>query len=137
MGELGITNEEIANYLKSLTAGEYYGPREKWPAYLDYRPGEQLFFDAYTVEQIAAYVKAHPTTWASNPYVGDVHVALERDLESLYASGEGMGFLASLSYRDGESTHDGAARRIDGSPYFYRDAPEFEAEREMFEGLAR
>lgn len=137
MAELEITNQDIATYLKSLTAGEYYGPREKWPTYLDYRPDEQLFFGAYTVEQIAAYVKAHPTTWASNPYVGDVHVALERDLESLYAGSQGMGYLAYLSRHGGETTHDGKVKHIDGSPYLYRDAPEFEAEREMFEGLAR
>ncbi len=129
MRELGITNQDIADYLKGLTAGEYYGPREKWPSYLDYRPEERLFFAAYTAEQIAAYVRTNPATWASNPYAGEVHVALERDLASLVA-GIGGGYLAYAS-----PDHAGMPR-IDGSPYFYRDAPEFEAERELFEGLS-
>ena len=33
-----------------------------------YRPDEKLFFKVYTVEQVAAYVKAHPTDWMANPY---------------------------------------------------------------------
>ena len=38
MKEIGITNQDVAAYLRSLTAGDYYGPREKWPTYLAYRP---------------------------------------------------------------------------------------------------
>jgi predicted AlkP superfamily pyrophosphatase or phosphodiesterase len=130
MKEIGITNQDIANYLRSLTAGEYYGPREKWPAYLAYRPDERLFFNAYTYEQVEAYVKANPTRWMANPYAGEgADVALERDLERLYATGPGMGYLAYGADGDGELP------RIDGTHYFYRDAPELEAEREMFDGL--
>jgi hypothetical protein len=51
IARLGITHEDVAVYLRSLTAGDYYGPREKWPAYLAYRPDERLFFNAYTFEQ--------------------------------------------------------------------------------------
>ncbi len=69
--ERGITNQDIANYLRSLTAGEYYGPRDQWPSYLPYRPEEKLFFTAYTAEQVAAHVNANPTRWMANPYAGD------------------------------------------------------------------
>jgi len=64
----GITHRDLARYVASLSAGEYYGPRERWPTYLDYRPEEKLFFAVYTAEQLAAYVSAHPTDWMANPY---------------------------------------------------------------------
>ena len=130
MKEIGITNRDIAAYLWSLTAGEYYGPREKWPAYLAYRPDERLFFSAYTYEQVEAYVKANPTRWMTNPYAGEgADIVLERDLERLYATGPTMSYLAYGADGDGELP------RIDGTHYFYRDASESEAEREMFDGL--
>jgi hypothetical protein len=132
MKEIGITNGDIAAYLRSLTAGEYYGPREKWPAYLPYRPDERLFFNAYTSEQVGAFVKANPTRWMANPYAGEgAHATLEKDLERLVATGSGMGYLA---YGAGG---DGALPRIDGTHYFYRDGSELEEERESFEELAR
>jgi predicted AlkP superfamily pyrophosphatase or phosphodiesterase len=132
MKEIGITNGDIAAYLRSLTAGEYYGPHEKWPAYLPYRPDERLFFNAYTSEQVGAFVKANPTRWMANPYVGQgTHATLEKDLERLVATGSGMGYLA---YGAGG---DGALPRIDGTHYFYRDGSELEEERETFEELGR
>jgi len=142
MKQRGITNQDIADYLKGLTAGEYYGPQEQWPAYLDYRPEEKLFFNAYTVEQIAAYVQANPTRWMANPYAGgEAHAALQGDLERLFATGSEMNYLAYQSNFDGDvpcglgSCLRPSARFIDGSPYLYWDAPEHEAERDMFEGL--
>jgi hypothetical protein len=130
MKEIGITNRDIAAYLRSLTAGEYYGPREKWPAYLAYRPDERLFFNAYTYEQVEAVVKANPRRWMTNPYVGEgADVTLEHDLERLYATGSGIGYLAYGTHGDGELPH------IDGTRYFYRDGSELEEEREMFEEL--
>jgi hypothetical protein len=129
MKQIGITNGDIAAYLRSLTAGEYYGPREKWPAYLTYRPDERLFFNAYTYEQVEAYVKANPARWMANPYAEeDAPVALGRDLERLYATGSGMSYLAYGAEGSG-------GLRIDGTRYFYRDASELEGEREMFEDL--
>ena len=96
MKEIGITNQNIAEYLRSLTAREYYGPSEKWPVYLAYRPDERLFFNAYTYEQVEAFVKANPRRWMANPYVGEgTAVTLEHDLQRLYyAVGSGMGYLA-------------------------------------------
>ena len=130
MKEIGITNQDIAAYLRSLTAGEYYGPREKWPAYLAYRPDEHLFFNAYTYEQVETFVKANPTRWMANPYAGEgTVVTLEHDLERLYATGSGMGYLAYGAHGDGELT------RLDGTRYFYRDGSELEEERETFEEL--
>ena len=127
MKEIGITNQDIAAYLRSLTAGEYYGPREKWPAYLAYRPDEHLFFNAYTYEQVETFVKANPTRWMANPYAGDgTVVTLEHDLERLYVTGSGMGYLAYGAHGDGELT------RLDGTRYFYRDGSELEEERETF-----
>src|SRR5262245_28466503 len=70
MKELGITNQDVAAYLRSLTAADYYGPREKWPTYLPYRPDERLFFNAYTFEQVETFVKANPSRWMANPYAG-------------------------------------------------------------------
>jgi len=64
----GLTHRDVAGYVASLSAGEYYGPRERWPTYLDYRPEEKLFFAVYTAEQLAAYVSVHPTDWMANPY---------------------------------------------------------------------
>src|SRR5712692_10427623 len=61
MKAIGITNQDIAAYLRSLTAGEYYGPREKWPASPPHRPYERRFFKAYTWEWVGASVKANPT----------------------------------------------------------------------------
>ena len=132
MKRIGITNHDIASYLRSLTAGEYYGPREKWPAYLAYRPDERLFFNAYTFEQVEAYVKANPTGWMANPYAGEgVPVALERELERLHANGSGTSYFA-YGHDDG-----GAPPRIDGTSYFYRDASELQEERETFGDLSR
>ena len=86
MKELGITNQDVAAYLRSLTAGDYYGPREKWPAYLAYRPDDRLFFNAYTFEQVEAFVKANPSRWMANPYAGaGTAVTLEHDLQRLHA----------------------------------------------------
>jgi hypothetical protein len=128
--EIGITNQDIAAYLRSLTAGEYYGPREQWPAYLAYRPDDRLFFNAYTSEQVETFVKANPRRWMANPYAGEgTAVTLEHDLERLYAIGSGMGYLAYGAHGDGELP------RIDGTRYFYRDGSELEEEREMFEEL--
>jgi hypothetical protein len=130
MKEIGITNQHIAAYLRSLTAGEYYGPRDKWPAYLAYRPDDRLFFNAYTYEQVEAFVKANPSRWMANPYVGEgTAVTLEHNLERLYATGSGMGYLAYGAHGDGDGP------RIDGTRYFYRDGPELEAEHEMFEEM--
>jgi hypothetical protein len=130
MKEISITNQDIAVYLRSLTAGEYYGPREKWPAYLAYRPDDRLFFNAYTSEQVETFVKANPTRWMANPYAGEgTVVTLEHDLERLYAAGSGMGYLAYGAHGDGELT------RLDGTRYFYRDGSELEEERETFEEL--
>src|SRR4029077_21109869 len=117
--EIGISNADVAAYLRSLTAGEYYGPRQKWPAYLPYRPGERLFFNAYTYEQVEAYVKANPTRWMANPYAGSgTAVSLEGDL--------GVGYVAHGA---------GTPPRIEGTHYFYRDGSELEEERETFETL--
>ena len=131
MQQIGVTNQDIATYLRSLTAGQYYGPREKWPAYLAYRPDERLFFNAYTYEQVEAYVKANPRSWMANPYAGEgTPVALERDLQRLYATGSGLSYFAY-------GAEGGGRFRIDGTGYFYRDAWELEEERETFEGLHR
>ena len=130
MREIGVTNRDIASYLRSLTAGAYYGPRETWPAYLPYRPNEPLFFNAYTSEQVEAYVNAHPARWMVNPYATDgTAVTLEGDLERLYATRSGVGYLAHGA-DDAE-----AMPRIDGTRYFYRDGAELETERETFETL--
>jgi hypothetical protein len=127
----GVTHADIAAYLRSLTAGEYYGPREKWPTYLPYRPEERLFFNAYTYEEIEAYVKANPTRWRANPYAGTGgDASVERALERLVGTAPRLGYLAYGS--DGE----GDLPRIDGTPYFYRDAPELEAERLIFDPAA-
>ncbi len=84
MKEIGVTNQDVAAYLRSLTAGDYYGPREKWPTYLAYRPAERLFFNAYASEQVEAFVKANPKRWMANPYAGaGAAASLERDLERL------------------------------------------------------
>jgi predicted AlkP superfamily pyrophosphatase or phosphodiesterase len=130
MKEIGVTNQDVAAYLRSLTAGEYYGPREKWPTYLAYRPGERLFFNAYASEQVEAFVKANPKRWTANPYAGSgFEVSLERDLERLYAAGSGLGYLAYGVHGGGDFP------RIDGTGYFYRDGSELEEERETFETL--
>ena len=130
MKEIGVTNQDIAAYLRSLTAGEYYGPREKWPTYLTYRPDDRLFFNAYTYEQVETFVKANPRRWMANPYAGEgTAVTLEHDLERLYATGSGMDYLAYGAHGGGELP------RIDGTRYFYRDGSELEEERETFEEL--
>jgi predicted AlkP superfamily pyrophosphatase or phosphodiesterase len=130
MKQIGITNQDIASYLRSLTAGEYYGPREKWPAYLAYRPDDRLFFNAYTFEQVEAFVKANPTGWMANPYVGEaVPVALQHELERLHVHGSGTSYLAY-----GANSQE-APRRIEGTAYFYRDTSELAEERETFEDL--
>jgi predicted AlkP superfamily pyrophosphatase or phosphodiesterase len=130
MKELGITNQDIATYLRSLTAGDYYGPREKWPTYLAYRPREPLFFNAYTFEQVETFVKSNPSRWMANPYAGDgTAVTLEHDLQRLHATGAGIGYLAYGA--------DVQLRRIEGTSYFYRDGLELTEEQETFEELAR
>jgi len=130
MKEIGITNQDIAAYLRSLTAGEYYGPREKWPTYLTYRPDDRLFFNAYTYEQVETFVKTNPRRWMANPYAGEgTAVTLQHDLERLYATGSGMDYLAYGTHGGGELP------RIDGTRYFYRDGSELEEERETFEEL--
>jgi predicted AlkP superfamily pyrophosphatase or phosphodiesterase len=130
MKEIGVTNQDIAAYLRSLTAGEYYGAREKWPAYLAYRPDERLFFNAYTAEQVEAFVKANPRRWMANPYAGEgAPVALQHQLERLYATGSGLSYLAYGAHRDEDVT------RLEGTHYFYRDGSELEEEREAFEAL--
>ena len=130
MKEIGITNQDIAAYLRSLTAGEYYGARERWPTYLAYRPDERLFFNAYTSEQVETFVKANPRRWMANPYAGEgINVTLEQDLERLYAAGSGMGYVAYGAHGAWELP------RIDGTRYFYRDGSELEEEREAFEEL--
>jgi hypothetical protein len=100
------------------------------PAYLAYRPDERLFFNAYTSEQVEAFVKANPRRWMANPYAGEgAPVALQHELEGLYASGSDVSYLAYGAHRD-----EGVAR-LDGTRYFYRDGPELEEEREAFEAL--
>jgi predicted AlkP superfamily pyrophosphatase or phosphodiesterase len=132
MKELGITNQDVAAYLRSLTAGDYYGPREKWPAYLAYRPDERLFFNAYTFEQVEAFVKENPSRWMANPYAGDgTVVTLAHDLERLHATGTGIGYLAYGIHADGQLP------RIEGTSYFYRDGSELMEEHETFEELVR
>ena len=131
MKQIGVTNQDIAAYLRSLTAGEYYGPREKWPAYLAYRPDDRLFFNAYTYEQVEAYVKSNPTRWMANPYAGEgMPVALERQLERLAETESGTSYLAY-------GVEGAGGPRLDDTRYFYRDDAELEEEREMFEGLSR
>ena len=115
-----------------MTAGEYYGPREKWPTYLTYRPDDRLFFNAYTYEQVETFVKANPRRWMANPYVGEgTEATLAHDLERLYVSGSGAGYLAYGVRGDGELP------RIDGTHYFYRDGSELAEERETFEELTQ
>jgi predicted AlkP superfamily pyrophosphatase or phosphodiesterase len=131
MKQIGVTNQDIAAYLHSLTAGEYYGPRETWPAYLAYRPDDRLFFNAYTYEQIEAYVTSNPTRWMANPYAGEgVPVALGRQLERLAEAESGMSYLAY-------GVEGAGGPRLDEARYSYRDDAELEEEREMFEGLSR
>ena len=130
MKELGITNQDVAAYLRSLTAGDYYGSRDKWPAYLAYRPDERLFFNAYTFEQVEAFVTANPSRWMANPYSGDgTAVTLEHDLQQLHAIGTGVGFLTYGAYVDE------LPLRIEGTSYFYRDGLELTEEHETFEEL--
>ncbi len=131
MKELGITNQDLAAYLRSLTAADYYGPREKWPAYLAYRPDERLFLNAYTFEEVEGFVKANPGRWMANPYAGAGVAAttLQRDLHRLHATETGIGYLAY-------GTHaDELLPRIEGTHYFYRDDWELAEERETFEEL--
>src|SRR5438445_3553335 len=132
MKELGITHEDVAAYLRSLTAGDYYGPREKWPAYLAYRPDEHLFFNAYTFEQVEAFVKANPSRWMANPYAGPgTAVTLDDDLQRLHATGTGIGYLAYGAHSDGQ-----VPRRED-TGYFFRDGLALTEEHETFEELKR
>jgi predicted AlkP superfamily pyrophosphatase or phosphodiesterase len=132
MKELGITHEDVAAYLRSLTAGDYYGPREKWPAYLAYRPDERLFFNAYTFEQVEAFVKANPSRWMANPYAGaGTAVTLEHDLQQLHATGAGISYLASGAHADGQLP------RIEDTRYFFQDGLELTEEHETFEELTR
>src|SRR2546427_6237177 len=63
------------------------------------------------------------------PYTTLFRSTLEHDLERLYATTSGMGYLAHGA--DGDET----LPRIDGTHYFYRDGSELEAERETFEAL--
>ena len=97
---------------------------------LAYRPDERLFFNAYTFEQVEAFVKANPRRWMANPYVGEGTAAtLDHELERLYATGSDLGYLAYGVRGDGELS------RIDGTRYFYRDGSELTEERETFEEL--
>ena len=94
MKEIGITNRDVADYLRSLTAGQYYGAREQWPTYLPYRPEQRLFFNAYTAEQVEAFVKANPNRWMANPYGGaGAEVSLETELDRLHAAGSGIAYF--------------------------------------------
>jgi predicted AlkP superfamily pyrophosphatase or phosphodiesterase len=130
MKELGITNHDVAAYLQSLTAAHYYGPREKWPPYLAYRPDERLFFNAYTFEQVEAFVKTNPRRWMANPYAGDgTAVTLQHDLQQLYATGPGIGYLAYGAHVDRQLP------LIEGTSYFYRDGLELTDEHETFHEL--
>jgi predicted AlkP superfamily pyrophosphatase or phosphodiesterase len=132
MKELGITNQDVAAYLRTLTAADYYGPRENWPTYLTYRPDERLFFNAYTFEQVEAFVKANPSRWMANPYAGDgTAVTLERELQRLHATEAGIGYLAYGAHADGELP------RVEDTRYFYRDGSELAEEHETFEALTR
>jgi predicted AlkP superfamily pyrophosphatase or phosphodiesterase len=132
MKEVGISNQDVAAYLRSVTAGDYYGPREKWPTYLPYRPDERLFFNAYTFEQVETFVKANPSRWMANPYAGNgTAVTLEHDLQRLHATGSGVGYLAYGAHPDGP------LRRIEGTAYFYWDGSELMEEQETFEEMAR
>jgi predicted AlkP superfamily pyrophosphatase or phosphodiesterase len=132
MKELGITHADVAAYLRSLTAGDYYGPREKWPAYLAYRPDERLFFNAYTFEQVEAFVKANPSRWMANPYAGaGTAVTLEHDLQQLHATGAGISYLAYSAHADGKLP------RIEDTGYFFQDGLELTEEHETFEELTR
>jgi predicted AlkP superfamily pyrophosphatase or phosphodiesterase len=132
MKQLGVTNHDIAVYLRSLTAGDYYGPREKWPAYLSYRPEERLFFNAYTFEQVEAFVNANPNRWMANPYAGHGSVAtLEHDLQRLLVAGAGIDYLAYGLHGDEPLA------RIDGTSYFYRDTSELMGEHDTFQELMR
>ena len=75
-------------------------------------------------------MKANPKRWMANPYAGDrPGASVERDLERLYASGSGLGYLAYGAQAGG------VLPRIDGTGYFYRDGSELEEERETFEAL--
>jgi len=132
MKELGITNQDVAAYLRSLTAGDYYGPREKWPSYLTYRPDERLFFNAYTFEQVEAFVKSNPSRWMANPYAGNsTAVTLEHDLQRLRAAGSAIDYLAYGAHVER------SLPRIESTSYFYRDGLELTEEQETFEELAR
>jgi hypothetical protein len=132
MKELGVTNQDIAAYLRSLTAGDYYGPREQWPAYLAYRPDERLFFNAYTFEQVEAYVTENPTRWMANPYAGNgTAVTLEHDLGRLHANETGVSYFAYGAHADAQ------APRVDGAVYFFLDGPELMDEHETFRELSR
>lgn len=68
MKNRGITNRDIAGFLRSLSAGDYHGARDRWPAYLPYTPEVKVFFDVFTAEQISQYVKAGDGPQRPNPY---------------------------------------------------------------------
>jgi hypothetical protein len=75
-------------------------------------------------------VKANPRRWMANPYAGEgAPVALQHQLERLYATGSGLSYLAYGAHRDEDVT------RLEGTHYFYRDGSELEEEREAFEAL--
>src|SRR5689334_10753257 len=123
---------DTTSWSSSSARPRYYGPREKWPAYLTYRPDERLFFNAYTFEQVEAFVKANPSRWMANPYSGDgTAITLEHDLHRLHATGAAIGYLAYGAHVDGQLP------RIEGTSYFYRDGLELTDERETFHELTR
>ncbi len=87
--------------------------------------------NAYTFEQVEAFVTANPSRWMANPYSGDgTAVTLEHDLQQLHASGTGIGYLAYGVHLDGQPP------RIEGTRYFYRDGVELTEEHEAFEELS-
>src|SRR5262249_13851995 len=93
MKELGIRNDDGAAYLRSLPAGDDYGSRDKWRAYLTNSPDERVFSNAYPFEKVEAFVTANPSRWMANPYSGDgTAVTLEHDLQQLHAIGTGIGY---------------------------------------------
>ena len=129
MKELGVTNQDIAAYLRSLTAGEYYGPREKWPTYLAYRPEQRLFFNAYTFEQVEAFVKANPSAgWP----IRTRGPAPTRPSSGTSNALRGWGRPRLSRLRSPGRWRPAAHRR---TGYFYRDGSELEEERETFEAL--
>ena len=129
MKELGITNQDIAAYLRSLTAGQYYGPPRKMAGPLALSAGR-----APVLQRL--YVRAGRGVCEGESHALDGQplrrrrrpIALGLDLQQLSTTGSGMSYLAY-------GAPGGGGPRIDGTRYFYRDAGELAEEREMFEDL--